>query len=73
MQVNSYFQLIEMEAATPRGLAGVLCTESEAAGARALDPGLSVSEGSGESLALWKASDAMEINYFICKKLDMDL
>ena len=33
------FQLIEMEAATPRGLANVLCTESEAAGARALDPG----------------------------------
>jgi len=31
-----------MEAATPRGSAGVFCTESEAAGARALDPGLSL-------------------------------
>jgi len=40
---NSYeFLLIEMEAATPRGLADGLCAESEAAGARALDPGLSL-------------------------------
>ena len=33
-----------MEAATPRGLADGLCTESEAAGARALDPGLSIAK-----------------------------
>jgi len=33
-----------MEAATPRGSADVLCTESEAAGARALDPGLSIAK-----------------------------
>ena len=31
--------LIEMDAATPGGLANGLCTESVAAGARALDPG----------------------------------
>jgi len=30
-----------MEEATPRGLADGLCTESEAAGARTLDPGVS--------------------------------
>ena len=31
-----------MDAVTPRGLADGLCTENEAAGARALDPGLSI-------------------------------
>ena len=44
------FQLIEMEAATPRGLADGLCTESEAAGARALDPGLSDAREAAKAL-----------------------
>mgnify|MGYP006935561964 CR=1 FL=1 len=39
-----------MEAATPRGLANVLCTESEAAGARALDPGLSIAKEAAEAV-----------------------
>ena len=37
-----------MKAATPRGSADGLCTESEAAGARALDPGLSVAREAAE-------------------------
>jgi len=39
-----------MEAATPRGLADGLCTESEAAGARALDPGLSDAREAAKAL-----------------------
>jgi len=39
-----------MKAATPGGLADVLCTESEATGARALDPGLSNAREAAKAL-----------------------
>jgi len=39
-----------MEAATPRGSADGLCTESVAAGARALDPGLSIAREAANAL-----------------------
>ncbi len=40
-----------MEAATPRGLSDGLCTESEAAGARVLDPGLSTAKEAAKTMS----------------------
>ncbi len=44
------FLLIVMEAATPAESADDLCTESEAAGARTEDPGLSIAREAAEFL-----------------------
>ena len=56
-----------MEVATPGGSADVFCTESEAAGARALDPGLSTAKEAAKALppgkrpSKWKSTLYMKI------------